>query len=83
MMIINLHVDASVASPLQVDSNLRDLILQTGNFKKTSFRDWPYNWPEVSFHKIIIVTHPRASRLYLGAKVNIFFEMTKYFAKKR
>ena len=21
------------------------------NVKKTSFRDWPYNWPEVSFHR--------------------------------
>ena len=21
------------------------------NVKKTSFRDWPYKWPEVSFHR--------------------------------
>ena len=33
------HVDASVASPLYLDSKLRSLKLQTGNVKKTSFRD--------------------------------------------
>ena len=32
------------------------------NVSKTSFRDWPYNWPEVSFHKINFVAHPRADR---------------------
>jgi hypothetical protein len=30
------NVDVSVASPLFQDSNLRDLIVQTGNVKKTS-----------------------------------------------
>ena len=33
------------------------------NVSKTSFRDWPYNWPEVSFHKINFVTHPHLGRL--------------------
>ena len=33
------HANASVASPLYQDSNLRDLSEQTGNVKKTSFRD--------------------------------------------
>ena len=33
------------------------------NVSKTSFRDWPYNWPEVSFHKINFIAYPRADRL--------------------
>ncbi len=53
--------------------------LTDSNVKKTSFRDWPYNWPEVSFHKIKFVAHPRADRLYSGAKINNIFELPKNF----
>ena len=45
------HADASVALPLYLDSKLRSLNTQTSNVKKTSFRDWAYNCPQVSFHR--------------------------------
>ena len=64
-----------------MDSNLRDLILQTVTLENV-LRDWPYNWPEVSFHKINFVTRPRADRPISGAKVNKFYETTKVLLKK-
>ena len=45
----NIHPrERFVALPLYEDPKLRSLKLQLGNVLKTSFRDWPYNWPEVS-----------------------------------
>ena len=67
------HADVFlVALPLYQDSNLRDLSEQTGNVSKTSFRDWPYNWPEVSSNMLNLTTHPHSSRLF-GANLHIFF----------
>ena len=42
------------------------------NVSKTSFRDWPYNWPEVSSNMLNLTTHPHSGRLF-GANLHIFF----------
>ena len=67
-----------VAPPLYTDSNLLDLILQTGNVLKTSFRDWPYNWPEVSSIDVKFYVPPTLGRTF-RCKFTYIFLITKYF----
>jgi len=67
------YANASVASPLFQDSNVLDLIVQIGNVLKTSFRDWPYKRPEVSF-PIMLLYEPKLSRMgILGCKDKYIF----------
>ena len=70
-----------VASPLNTDSNLRDLIEQTGNVLKTSFRDWPYNWPEVSSIDVKYYVIPTLGQTF-RCKFTYIFLITKYFLGK-
>ena len=67
-----------VASPLYTDSNLRDLIEQTGNVLKTSFRDWPYNWPEVSSIDVNFNSLPTLGQTFRCKDKDIFL-INKYF----
>jgi len=75
------HANASVALPLYEVSNLRDLMIQTGNVLKTSFRDWPYNWPEVSSIDVKFYRMPTL-RPAFRCKFTYIFLITKYFLGK-
>ena len=59
------NADASVASPLQVDSNLRDLKSQTGNVKKTSLETGRTTGLKSLSTKLHFAAHPRKDRLYM------------------
>ena len=43
------------------------------NVKKTSFRDWPYNRPKVSFHRCYLLPKPTHGQAYTSAKIGIIF----------
>ena len=60
----HLNADASVASPLYLDSKLRSLILQTGNVKKTSLETGRTTGLKSLSTKLFFATRPRANRLY-------------------
>jgi len=48
-----------VALPLYMDSNLRDLSIQTGNVQKTSFSfGRPYKWCTQPLDSICVLTRP-------------------------
>ena len=51
------------------------------NVKKTSFRDWPYNWPEVSSIDVKIYRPPTLRRTF-RCKFTYIFLITKYFLGK-
>ena len=57
------HVDVSRCITAASRFKVAKFEVTDSNVKKTSFRDWPYNWPEVSFHKINFIAYPRADRL--------------------
>ena len=70
-----------VASPLFQVSKLRSLNKQTGNVLKTSFWDWPYNWPEVSSIDVKYYAPPTLGRTF-RCKFTYIFLITKYFLGK-
>ena len=83
------HVDVSVALPPYLDSNLRDLMIQTGNVRKRPFETGRTTALGSRSIDVIYRTRPRADRpyhaiitQYLGAKINIIFELPKIFSKK-
>ena len=45
------HVDASCCITAVSRFKFARFDSTDSNVKKTSFRDWPYKWPEVSFHR--------------------------------
>ena len=45
------HVDVSRCITAVLGFKVAKFDLTDSNVKKTSFRDWPYKWPEVSFHR--------------------------------
>ena len=45
------HVDVSRCITAASRFKVAKFEVTDSNVKKTSFRDWPYNWPEVSFHR--------------------------------
>ena len=61
-----------VASPLQVDSNLRDLILQTGNVRKRPFETGRTTGLRSLPTMLNLTARPHSGRLF-GAKIRIFF----------
>ena len=75
------HANVFVALPLYEDSKLRSLKLQLGNVLKTSFRDWPYNWPEVSSIDVKFYRMPTL-RPAFRCKFTYIFLITKYFLGK-
>ena len=52
------HVDASCCITAASIVKFAKFDLTDSNVKKTSFRDWPYNWPEVSFHRCYLSAQP-------------------------
>ena len=45
------HVDVSCCTTAAYRFKFAKFEITDSNVKKTSFRDWPHNWPEVSFHR--------------------------------
>ena len=75
----NIHPrERFVALPLYEDPKLRSLKLQLGNVLKTSFRDWPYNWPEVSSIDVNFNSLPTLGQTFRCKDKDIFL-INKYF----
>ena len=76
--IIILTADVSVASPLYLDSNLRSLTTQTVTFRKRPFETGRTTGLRSRSTKLFC--HPPSpGQVYLGAKINIIFELPKIF----
>ena len=66
------HADASVASPLYEDSNLRDLITTDSNVRKRPFETGRTTGLRSLPSMSIFTAYPLSGRLF-GAKIRIFF----------
>ena len=76
------HANASVASPLCLDSKLRSLIEQTVTFRKRPFETGPTNGSVSRSIDVIYIRPPTPERTFTGAKIRIIFEITNNFQKK-
>ena len=76
------HANVSVALPLYEDSNLRDLILQTGNVRKRPFETGPTNGLVSLSIDVVYLRPPTRGQALSGAKINNIFEITNIFQKK-
>ena len=76
------HVDASCCITAVLGFKVAKFDLTDSNVKKTSFRDWAYNCPEVSFHRCRFNVPSLTWVGITGAKVNKIYETAKFFSKK-